>query len=98
MNAKTITLIEALQYNDLYDKGDFRGSEATKKNISAINYFINLRDNEQYQYAEEYTPGEWERLDITDGYHTKYGWNYIYLDHTRKLYRTKESADEFYHH
>lgn len=98
MNAQTITIIECLQYNDMYDKGDFRGSEATKKNIKAIEYFINLRDKEKYQYVEDYTPGDWERLDITIGGHTKYGWNYIYLDHKRKLYRTRETADEFYHH
>ena len=98
MNAKTITIIETLQYNDLYDRGNFRGSEATKKNVKAIEYFINLRDQQHYQYSEDYTSGNWERLDITDGYHTKYGWNYIYLDHDRKLYRTKESPDEFYSH
>lgn len=98
MNAKTITIIECLQYNALFDRGDYQGSEATRKNIKAIEYFIDLRDNKGYQYVEEYSNGKWERLDITDGGHTKYGWNYIYLDHDRKLYRTKETIDEFYNH
>lgn len=98
MNAQTITVVECLQYNEMYDRGDFRGSEATKKNIEAIKYFVNLRDKENYKYVEDYTPGDWERLDITLGGHTKYGWNYIYLDHKRKLYRTCETPDEFYHH
>lgn len=98
MNARTITVIECLQHNDMYDRGDFRGSEATKKNIKAVEYFVNLRDKENYKYVEDYTPGDWERLDITLGGHTKYGWNYIYLDHKRKLYRTHETPDEFYHH
>ena len=98
MDSKTITVKECVDYNAQYDKGAFRGSEATKKNIAAIKYFVDLRDNKGYQYTEEYTDGNWERLDITVGGHTKYGWNYIYLDHDRKLYRTRETPGEFYNH
>ena len=96
MNVQTVTMREVREFNRCYDNGDFFGSEATRKNVEAMARFIKLRDEEGYQYPEDCSGGPWERLDITDGYHRKYGLNYIYLDHTRKLYRIRETIGEYY--
>lgn len=90
-----ITLQECESYNKKYYNGDFRGSEANPYILEAMQQFIELRDKKGYKYVEDYTPGKWKALDIKK-YHSKYGTNYIYLDHERKLYRTSQTFDEFY--
>lgn len=98
MNVQTVTMEEVADYNQRYDRGEFFGSEATRKNPEAIARFIKLRDNDGYKYTEDCSGGPWERVDITCGSHRKYGLNYIYLDHSRKLYRIRETIGEYYGH
>lgn len=90
-----ITIQECEDYNCHYYNGDYRGSEATPYNLEAMKRFIELRDKKGYQYVEDYTPGKWVAIDIKK-YHSKYGTNYIYIDHERKLYRTSQTMGEFY--
>lgn len=90
-----ITLQECENWNRRYEKGEFRYTEANPYIIEAMKQFIELRDKKGYKYVEDYTPGKWEALDIKK-YHSKYGTNYIYIDHERKIYRTKQTIGEFY--
>lgn len=73
--------------------GAYRGSEWRAYNLVAISTWISMRDD--YTYTDEWTPGNWERLDIKQS-HSKYGINYIFLDHERKLWRIHQTASEFY--
>lgn len=93
--SQRITLTECEKYNTEYYRGDYRGSEARPYNLESMKKFIDLRDNKGYTYTEEANGGKWECLDIKQS-HSKYGWNYVYLDHERKLFRTKQTIDEFY--
>lgn len=90
-----ITIKECEDYNRHYYNGDYRGSEATPFNLEAIQKFIDLRDKKGYKYVEDCGSGKWEAIDIKK-YHSKYGTNYVYVDHERKLYRTKQTISEFY--
>lgn len=81
-------------WNDRYDKGAFRDSEATKYKISAIKKWINMRD--ELTFTDDYSGDGWKYLDIVDGWHTKYGTNFIMIHPEKKLWRTRLTGDEFY--
>ncbi len=80
-------------YNKRYDRGDFRGSEATKYNLDAIKKWIAIRDG--YTYTKDTDGKGWTCLDITQS-HSKYGVNYIYFHKERKLWRIMQTISEFY--
>lgn len=76
--------------------GAYAGSEWTPYNLLIIKQWINMRDKYTFTDSEEEIyKGDWEQLDIKE-YHSRYGTNYIYIDNERKLWRIRETADEFY--
>lgn len=81
-------------YNAKYDSGAFRGSEATKYNLNAIKKWIYLRSD--LSYTEDTSGDGWKYLDITDGWHSKYGTNYILIHPKKRLWRVKLTGNEFY--
>lgn len=85
-------------YNEGFKTDKYRLSEATPYNLNAIKKWIDIRDDYTFTDNEsEIYYGDWEQLDIKE-YHSKYGTNYIYLDHERKLWRIRTTGDEFYNH
>lgn len=91
------------KYNEQYDKGAFAGSEATKYNIDIIKKWIDIREEFSFtekcsEYSEDFD--NWKEIDITDGFHTKYGIGYIYVNEKEGTWRIKRTSDEFYgkHH
>lgn len=89
---KNWTLEQFAHENEIGVKA-YRGSEWKPYDLAAIKKWISIRDN--YTYTDGYSPGTWEALDIKTS-HSKYGTNYIYLDHERKLWRIYETISEFY--
>ena len=90
-------------YNKRYDKGAFAGSEATKYNLDMIRNWIDIREEfsfteECLEYSEDFD--NWKEIDIVDGWHTKYGLGYIYVNEKEGTWRIKRTSDEFYgkHH
>lgn len=99
MNIETAkNLQEVENYNSLYYKGAFAGSEATPVSIEIAKMLFDLRDTKGYTWTNELTNGNWQRYDLCPGSHKKYGCNYVYIDHERKLMRTRQTASEFYNH
>ena len=82
------------KYNEQYDNGAFRGSEATKFKISAIKRWLSIRD--ELTFTDDISGDGWKGLDIVDGWHTKYGTNYIMIQPEKKLWRIRLTGDEFY--
>ena len=81
-------------YNDRFDRGAFRGSEATKFKISAIKRWLSIKD--ELTYTDDTSGEGWKYLDIKDGWHSKYGLNFILIHPEKKLWRIKLTGDEFY--
>lgn len=91
------------KHNERYDKGAFAGSEAQKYNLEVIKKWIDIR--EEFSFTEECSEysadfDNWKEIDITDGWHTKYGIGYIYVNEKEGTWRIKRTSDEFYgkHH
>ena len=95
MDIEKITIQECEAHNRHYYNGDYRGSEATPFDLEAMKKFIELRDNKGYKYVDDYSPGKWEAIDVKKS-HSRYGLNYVYVDHERKIYRTRQTIGEFY--
>lgn len=89
----TGTMNDFLNYNKEFDTDKFRGSEATKFDMKAIETWLSVRD--KLSYIEDYEPGEWRTLEISR-YRSKYGTNYIFIDIANKKWRIRETAGEFY--
>lgn len=94
---ETCSFDEIKKYNEEYEAGAYRGSEATPFKLKETKWFLdNIRPT--YKYVDDpYTNGDWETLDIKQ-YHSKYGLNYLYIDRKQKLWRWKRTGDEFYGH
>lgn len=90
------TLNDFEEYNERYDKGAFRGSEACRYNINAIKKWLSIRDD--LTYTENTSGDGWKYIDIIDGWHSKYGTGFIYIQPKKKLWRIKQTSNEFYNH
>ena len=76
--------------------GAYAGSEWTPYNLTVIKQWIDMRQEYAFTDAEEdIYKGDWEKLDIKE-YHSKYGTNYIFIDPVRKLWRVRQTGNEFY--
>lgn len=82
-------------YNEAFERGDFKGSEATPYKLDVIEKWIKIRDD--YTYIKEYESGNWFSFDLKE-YKTKYGLNTIYVEPDKKLWRITQTGDEFYGH
>lgn len=80
-------------YNEAYDKDKYKLSEAMKYDLDAIEKWISIRDT--LTYTEEFV-GNWKYLKIFSGYGTKYGTKWIFIDEEQKLWRIRETGNEFY--
>lgn len=89
----TWTLADFIEYNEQYDRGDFRGSEAMKYDLDAIEKWISIRDT--LTYTEDYL-GNWKYIKIFSGFGTKYGTKWIFVDTENKRWRVLTTGDEFY--
>ena len=81
------------EYNEAYDNDKHRRSEAMKYDLDAIEKWISIRDT--LTYTEEFV-GNWTYLKIFSGYGTKYGTKWIFIDEEQKLWRIRETGNEFY--
>ena len=82
-----------INYNDEYYNDEYRLSEMRPFNLDIINKWIAIRDD--YTYTEDDSGDGWYCIDVTLS-HSKYGLNYIFINPEKKLWRTRESASEFY--
>ena len=85
-------------YNEKYDRGAFSGSEAPKYDLNAISTWIGIRDSLKFTNSEDdMHSGDWKYLLIVDRWSmTKYGTSYIFIDEERKLWRIRQTGEEFY--
>ena len=84
--------------NEKGKKGAYAGSEWTPYNLLVIKQWIGIRSEYTFTDCEdEIYKGDWKQLDIKQ-YHSKYGTNYIYIDTERKLWRIRQTSEEFYNH
>lgn len=95
MDLKEITMEQVKERNRRYHNGEYMGSEVRPYKEDVMEKFINeIRPS--YRYTENYNDGEqWDRMEIVES-RSKYGTNFIYLDHKNKLWRTRQTACEFY--
>lgn len=82
-----------VDYNNRYKNGEFYGTEAELYNLDNIKKWISIRDN--YKYINNYVKGDWYVIPLHDS-KTKYGTNYVYIEPTQKLWRIRETGDEYY--
>lgn len=91
------TLEDFAKYNEDYDAGKFRGSEAEKYDLEAIKKWISIRDD--LRYTDNTDGNSWQELCIIQPQtRTKYGCAYLYIDLKRKLWRFIQDGSEFYGH
>lgn len=95
-NLMNWTLADFEKYNARYDAGAFSGSEANRYDLRAIRYWISVRDRYKYVLDPD-TQGDWKQLKIIEGWGTKFGIDYIYIEEKQKLWRISRTSDEFYH-
>lgn len=83
------------EHNRKYDLGAFKGSEANRYNIEVLKKWFAIMN--EYTFVDEADyPGDWEEIDIVDGFATKYGTSHIYVDRKQKIWRLRRTAGEFY--
>lgn len=93
MRLETGELKDFEKYNQEYYAGEYRGSEARPYDLEKIKEFLKIRS--EYKYVDQYVPGKWRKVQIVLSC-SKYGSNYIYFEDEQKLWRTRQTIEEYY--